>query len=83
MKLLTNAAKERSIVVVLGSALQTALASDIHRAAEREGLETVTQLLNNGTPIDKQIGSSEAALYLAAKKGHGDVVKVYLDKWAD
>lgn len=78
-----KATRAACAVLVLAGTLQVAWPSDLHRAAERGDLETVMQLLSDGTSIDQQNASGETALYLAAKKGHGELVKMLLVAGAD
>lgn len=57
--------------------------ADVHSAAEQGDAESVTRLLEEGTPVDSENASGETALYLAAKRGHVAVVELLLERGAD
>lgn len=75
--------------IVLGGAITTAPAAEpIHDAATSGEVETVQQLLSEGTPVDQfdttdSHGRQATALYKATMAGRTEVVEILLDAGAD
>ncbi len=69
--------------LALFSAAQTGTAGELHRAAQRGDLATVSALIAAGADIDETDGDNETALHKAAKRNHVDVVAFLLETGAD
>ncbi|KAJ3093695.1 Serine/threonine-protein kinase plk1 [Phlyctochytrium bullatum] len=52
-------------------------------AAEREHLQVVQVLVENGASIEAENQNGQTPLYLAVSEGHADIVRFLLDKGAD
>lgn len=55
----------------------------LHLAAEKGSSELIDSILDEGVEVDTLNESGESAIYLAAKNGHLNVVKLLLKKGAD